>query len=96
MTACFELKGDNLYLQLWVQPGASATALAGFHQQRLKVRLAATAEGGKANLALRTFLARLFQVRSADVTLLKGATARKKTVLIKQPKHFPAELLSAP
>ena len=47
--------GSDLVLDVRVQPRASATAIAGLHGERLKVRLLAPPVDGKANAALVEF-----------------------------------------
>lgn len=69
-------------LHLHVQPGAAKTGVAGAHGDALKVRLAAPPVDGKANAALLEFLAKSFGVPRAAVTLVGGATSRRKRVSI--------------
>ena len=49
---------------------------------RLKVRVRAVPEDGKANAALGVLLAKTFGVAKSDVTLVTGATNRSKTLAI--------------
>ena len=76
-------------LALHVQPGAARTEVAGRHGDAIKVRVAAAATDGKANLALRDFLARSFGVPVANVTLLRGEASREKLVRIEAPARRP-------
>ncbi|MEX2242193.1 MAG: DUF167 domain-containing protein [Burkholderiales bacterium] len=69
-------------LELHVQPGASRTEFAGRHGERIKVRLAARAVNGKANLALVEFLAEHFQVPKRSVRIESGLKSRQKRVVI--------------
>jgi uncharacterized protein (TIGR00251 family) len=87
-------EGDgSLTLQLHAQPGAKRTGIAGMHgtgaDQRLKLRLAAPAVDGKANAALRAFLAEAFGVALRDVEFVRGETGRSKTVRIAAPSRRP-------
>jgi uncharacterized protein (TIGR00251 family) len=69
-------------LELLVQPRASRTKVAGVHDGRLKVQLAAPPVDGEANAALVEFLADALGVRKAEVTLVRGETGRRKTVRV--------------
>lgn len=72
-------------LTLHVQPGARRTEVAGVHGDALKLRLAAPPVDGKANAALRAFLADAFGVPQRQVTLLRGETSRDKVVRVEAP-----------
>ncbi len=89
-------EAGDLLLALHVQPGAQRSGVAGVHgeggEQRLKLRLAAPAVDGKANAELVRFLAEAFGVAQRDVTLLRGATSRRKTVRIAAPRARPDRL----
>lgn len=78
-----------MVLALHVQPGARRTEVAGLHGDALKLRLAAPAVEGKANAALREFLAAAFGVPLRSVTLLRGETSRDKVVRIAAPARRP-------
>jgi uncharacterized protein (TIGR00251 family) len=69
-------------LELHVQPGASRTEFAGMHGERVKVRLAARAIDGKANLALIEFLADYYKVPKRNVRIEAGLRSRQKRVAI--------------
>jgi uncharacterized protein len=69
-------------LEVLVQPRASRTRVAGVHDGRLKIQLAAPPVDGEANAALVEFLARAMGVRKADVTLERGEAGRRKTVRV--------------
>lgn len=71
---------DGVLLRVWVVPRASRTEVSGFHGGRLKVRVMAPPESGRANEELEKTLARCL---GAPVTLVAGATAREKVVLAK-------------
>ncbi|MBL9039834.1 MAG: DUF167 domain-containing protein [Archangium sp.] len=61
-----------------VQPRASRTKVLGLHDGRLKIALAAPPVDGEANDALVAFLADTLQLKRSAVTLLDGATGRRK------------------
>ncbi len=69
-------------LEVLVQPRASRTRVAGEHDGRLKIQLAAPPVDGEANAALVEFLAEALRVRKADVTIARGETGRRKTVRV--------------
>jgi uncharacterized protein len=69
-------------LELHVQPGASRTEFAGKHGDRLKVRLAAPPQDGKANAALIEFLAQYYGVPRRKVRITSGLKSRQKRVVI--------------
>ncbi len=73
----------GVQLTLHVQPGARCTAVAGRHGDAIKVRLAAPPVEGRANGALVLFVADLCQVPGRDVTLVRGATSRRKVVEVR-------------
>jgi uncharacterized protein len=69
-------------LELHVQPGAARSEFAGKHGDRLKVRVAAPAQDGKANAALIEFLARYYAVPRRNVRITSGLKSRQKRVVI--------------
>jgi uncharacterized protein len=72
-------------LLLAVSPNARRTAADGLHDGCLRVRLNAPPVDGKANDALLTWLADELQLPRRAVTLLRGETARRKTVHVEAP-----------
>ncbi len=77
-------EGNAVLLPVKVVPGASRARFLGEWDGRVKLAVAAPAEKGKANEALRTFLAKLLGVRKSDVTIVSGATASVKTIRIER------------
>lgn len=63
-------------------PGASRDAVAGALGDRLKVRISAPPEGGKANEALVRVLAKALGVRAREVELVSGPTNPEKVFLV--------------
>jgi uncharacterized protein (TIGR00251 family) len=69
-------------LQLRVSPGASRSAVLGRHGDARKVRVAAPAEGGKANDELVQLLAETLSLPRRDVAIVSGHGARDKIVAL--------------
>ncbi len=78
-------------LRVKAVPGASRDVIAGPLGDRLKIRVSAPPEGGRANEAIRRLLADAFAVSKADVTLESGPASREKTFAISgDPSHLSA------
>ena len=72
----------KLIVAVYVQPKASRTRLAGFHDDVLKVSVAAQPVDGKANAALAVFFAKLFGIPKSAVTVESGHRGRRKRLAI--------------
>jgi uncharacterized protein (TIGR00251 family) len=72
----------DVLLHLRAVPGASRDAIAGPLGDRLKVRVGAPPEGGKANAAICALLAKTLGLSARRVTIERGATSREKTVRV--------------
>jgi uncharacterized protein len=82
MTAWLRVDGDDVILNLHIQPGAKKTEVVGLHGDALKIRLAAPPVDGKANEALLAFIAAKVGVGKTAVALVSGQTSRAKRVRI--------------
>jgi len=69
-------------LAVKIVPRAARTEIAGWLGDRLRVRVAAVPEGGRANAELTTFLARLLGVTRTQVRIVSGHTAALKLVAV--------------
>ena len=67
-------------VRLRVSPGARSAHVVGRHGEVWKVRVAAPAEGGRANEAVVRLLAETLSIPREDVTLVSGLGARDKIV----------------
>jgi uncharacterized protein (TIGR00251 family) len=74
------VEGDTIRIEVKAQPGASRTELAGLKDGRLKVRIAAAPEDGKANAELCRFLAAALGCPKGSVAVLRGEKSRLKTL----------------
>ena len=80
---------EPLRLQLRVIPRARRTDWDGIRDGRLLVRLHATPTDGRANAALKKFLAAEFGTPRAAVRMERGEKSREKTVSIQDPARIP-------
>jgi uncharacterized protein (TIGR00251 family) len=67
-------------LRVRVSPGAQRVGVAGRVDEAWKLRVAAPAEGGRANEAVVRLLAETLEVPRRGVTLVSGHGARDKVV----------------
>jgi uncharacterized protein (TIGR00251 family) len=70
----------RILLDIKAVPGASKTEFAGVKDDRLRIRVAAAPEDGKANNALIAFLAKTLGCPRRDIILEAGEKSRLKTV----------------
>lgn len=73
----------GVLLNIKAVPGAKRSEIAGVLGDRLKVRVAAPPEDGKANAAIAELLAKVFKVRTRDVEIIRGHSNPEKTVRIR-------------
>ncbi len=78
-------------LALHVQPGAKRNAVVGIHGHALKVAISAPPVDGKANEAIRVFVAELLCVPVSAVSMVAGVTSRRKVVAIAKLSMAEAE-----
>lgn len=69
-------------IRLKAVPGAKRDELAGVLGDRLKVRVSAPPEGGKANKAICALLARALGVKRRDVEIISGPTNPEKVARV--------------
>ncbi len=71
---------------MYVQPRASANAVAGLHENSLKIRLTAPPVDNAANRMCMRFLSRILGISASRVEIVSGHGSRKKKVLIRFPE----------
>jgi uncharacterized protein (TIGR00251 family) len=74
--------GDSIHIAIKALPSASKTEFAGFKEGRLRVRIAAAPEDGRANAELVAFVSKSLGCPKRDVTLLHGEKSRLKTLAV--------------
>jgi uncharacterized protein (TIGR00251 family) len=75
---------DKNLIQLDIKavPGASKTEFAGIKDDRLRIRVAAAPEDGKANTEMLAFLAKALGCPRRDLKILSGDKSRLKTIAL--------------
>ena len=75
-----ELQSTNggVMLTVHAQPGARRTEVVGRHGDAVKIRVAAPPVDDRANQALVTFVAEVFGLRPAAVSVRSGGSSRHK------------------
>jgi uncharacterized protein (TIGR00251 family) len=73
---------EGCILTVRIHPGARRNAIAGIHDEALKISLTAPAVDGKANAALIAYLAELLDLPKSNIILIQGTTSRSKTLKI--------------
>ncbi|MBN1126965.1 MAG: YggU family protein [Sedimentisphaerales bacterium] len=75
--------GDTFLLNVKVVPGSSKTAIVGFLNGMLKIKVATPPEKGKANQTLIAFLSKQLGIRKKDITIISGQTSPVKQLAIR-------------
>jgi uncharacterized protein (TIGR00251 family) len=89
-------RGGELWLNVKAVPGSSKTELAGVKEGRLRIKVAAAPEDGKANDCLVAFLAKLLGCRKKEIVIKSGEKSRLKTIILPaECREKAASLLSA-
>ncbi len=65
-----------------IQPKSSQNAIAGIHDDSLKIRLTSPPVDGAANRVCVKFLAKQLGVSPSNVSIVNGLTSRKKTIQV--------------
>jgi len=73
---------SSITIEVQVQPKSSRDEIAGLRNGRIKVKVTAPPEDGKANERLREIIAKEFGVSKSKVEIVRGETSRLKTIKI--------------
>ena len=78
------IESDGSAVRVWIKavPGASRDQIAGVLGERLKVRVTAPVEDGRANQAICATIARALKIKLKQVTIESGRTNPEKVVRI--------------
>ena len=74
--------GPDVLIRVKVVPGASHEEIVGPLGDRLKVRVSAPPEGGRANKAVCTLIARALGVKPKQVSIDAGRSSSEKTIRV--------------
>jgi uncharacterized protein YggU (UPF0235/DUF167 family) len=87
---------DGAILPVVAQPGAKRNAILGERAGALRVAVSAAPEKGKANEAIQGVLAAALDWRAARISLVAGATSRRKHFVVEgmTPEDLRARLVS--
>jgi len=75
-----EQSGSDVLLWIKAVPGASRDQIAGVLGERLKIRISAPPEAGKANAAILALLARSLNIKISGITVESGHGHPEKTL----------------
>ncbi len=76
-----EIKGKiGSLLILYLQPGASKTAVRGLYQDRLKLSIQSPPVEGAANAAVIEFLSKTLKIPKNKIHFISGETSRQKNL----------------
>lgn len=78
----YTIKNQQVKISIIAKPKAKKTALVKVDEQGLHISLHANPHGGEANEELIEFLAEFFKVPKSKILLDRGATGRRKQVVL--------------
>ena len=76
-------QAEQTRLSIRVKPNARCNDVSGLDEDILLVSVAAPPVKGKANRELVSFLSEMLHLRKSDIVVEKGATSRRKRLLVK-------------
>jgi uncharacterized protein (TIGR00251 family) len=82
MADFIRISGDSMFVDIKAVPGASKSEIAGIQADRLRIRVAAAPEDGKANTELIAFFAKRLDCSKKVINLVSGEKSRLKTLEI--------------
>ena len=81
MNALIKRQENGFLISVYIQPRAAKNAVAGLHDQALKIRLTAPPVDGAANKMCLQFLAKQLKVPKSALQIESGHSSRRKTIL---------------
>lgn len=80
----FYIKDNELYINIYVQPGAKISQFCGVHDNRLKLKVLAQPIDGAANNAVVNFFIKEFGIPKSYIEIVFGDKSRMKTVAFRK------------
>ena len=74
------MKTENI--RLYIRPGAAETRVEGTYQDRIKIRISAPPEKGRANKELIKFIAGILSIPKSRISIASGKTSNYKEIQI--------------
>ena len=81
--AWIQEQSGSCLIRVKAVPGARADTIAGLLGDRLKVRVSAPPEGGRANAAIERLVAKALEVKAGAVEVQSGFTSPEKVLLVR-------------
>ena len=88
----YKRENDTVIMTIYVQPSAKRTEFVGFYGDVPKMRLASPPLDGRANDALLSHVAQLFDVSRCQVELVRGGKSRHNKIAITGSKIEPLSI----
>ncbi|MBU0484873.1 MAG: YggU family protein [Proteobacteria bacterium] len=82
MTYLVQESADTITINVYVQPRSSRNCIVGLHGDALKIGTNAPPVDGKANEAIKKFLAKTFNLAKSNVVLKSGQQSRHKKFIL--------------
>ena len=77
----YEIKNEQIIINIKAQPNSSKNKIAGLYGDALKVNIKAPAVEGAANKELIKFLSKEFKIPKSAI-MLRGETSKKKQIIL--------------
>jgi len=94
MPGWYVWQGNDLLLNVSIQPRARRSEICGIKGESLKIRICAPPVDGKANAQLIEFLARQCQISKSAVSVVSGSSSRHKRIKLSLQKPILPEVLA--
>jgi len=79
-------QGNDLLIDVHIQPRARQDEICGVHGDALKIRITAPPVDGKANAHLIAFMAKQCQLAKSAITVISGLSSRHKRLRLQLKK----------
>ncbi len=94
MPGWYTWQGNELLINVHIQPRARQDEICGIHGDALKIRITAPPLDGKANAHLIAFMAKQCQLSKSAITVMSGLSSRHKRLRLQLQKPNLPEVLA--